>query len=343
MGATPPFLYFPRPVLNEAHTALPAGVGRSSLSADEIALDSYSRVVAAVAETDGPAVCLIEARVGQRHGHGSGFAISPDGLVISNSHVVHKAAQIRVSFPDGRSFPAQLLGDDPATDVALIRVDASDLPFIHLGRSNTLRVGQIAIAIGNPLGYQTTVTAGVVSALGRSLPSASGRLIDDVIQTDAALNPGNSGGPLLNSTGQVIGVNTAIIHGAQGICFAVAIDLVQLVIGDLLRFGLVRRGYLGIAGADIRLPRRALSRLDLDEDRAVQVVKLNADGPAARAGIREGDVLLNLQGKPIAGIAALARLLDGASIGHPQEITLLRGSHLETLAVTPDEMPSTAE
>ena len=211
--------------------------------------------------------------------------------------------------------------------MALIRVDASDLPFIHLGHSNTLRVGQIAIAIGNPLGYQTTVTAGVVSALGRSLPSASGRLIDDVIQTDAALNPGNSGGPLLNSTGQVIGVNTAIIHGAQGICFAVAIDLVQL----------------GIAGADIRLPRRALSRLDLDEDRAVQVVKVNADGPAARAGIREGDVLLNLQGKPIAGIAALARLLDGASIGHPQEITLLRGSHLETLAVTPDEMPSTAE
>lgn len=342
MGAIPQFPMFPRPVLGDADGAFPAGSGKSPVPADELALDSYSRVVSSVAETVGPAVCLIEVRAGQRAGHGSGFAIAPDGLVITNSHVVHKAARIRVGFPDGGSYPARLLGEDPATDVALLRVDADDLPFVHLGRSSALRVGQIAIAIGNPLGYQTTVTAGVVSALGRSLPSASGRLIDDVIQTDAALNPGNSGGPLLNSAGQVVGVNTAIIHGAQGICFAVAVDLVQLVIGDLMRFGRVRRGYLGIGGADIRLPRRALSRLGLTEDRAVQIVEIEADGPAARAGIREGDVLLALEGKAVAGIATLARLLDGASIGNPREVTLLRGSHLETLAVTPAEMPSAA-
>lgn len=341
MGAIPEFLLSPRPVLGDGDVAVSAGTS-GSLSADDLALDAYSRVVSSVAEAVGPAVCLIDVRAGQRHGHGSGFAISPDGLVITNSHVVHKAAQIRVSFPDGGAYPARLLGEDPATDVALLRVEASDLPFVHLGRSSALRVGQIAIAIGNPLGYQTTVTAGVVSALGRSLPSAGGRLIDDVIQTDAALNPGNSGGPLLNSTGQVVGVNTAIIQGAQGICFAVAVDLVQLVIGDLMRFGRVRRGYLGIAGADIRLPRRALSRLGLTEDRAVQVVKVEADGPAARAGIREGDVLLALQGEAVAGIATLARLLDGGSIGSPREVTLLRGSHLETLAVTPAEMPSAA-
>lgn len=341
MGDIPRFLHAPQPVLGEAGHASPAGSSAPPGLGDELALDSYSRVVSSVAETVGPSVCLIEVRAGRRRGHGSGFAISPDGLVITNSHVVSKAEQIRVSFPDGGSYPARLLGEDPATDVALMRVDASDLPLVHLGRSNALRVGQIAIAIGNPLGYQTTVTAGVVSALGRSLPSASGRLIDDVIQTDAALNPGNSGGPLLNSAGQVVGVNTAIIQGAQGICFAVAVDLVQLVIGELVRFGRVRRGYLGIAGADIRLPRRALSRLNLTEDRAVHVIKVEADCAAARAGIREGDVLLALQGKAVAGIATLARLLDGASIGSPQEITILRGSHLETLTVTPGEMPGT--
>jgi S1-C subfamily serine protease len=334
---------FPQPVLGDTDVATPAGASGRPASADAEALDSYSRVVSSVADAVGPAVCLIEVHAKQRHGHGSGFAIAPDGLVITNSHVVHKAAQIAANFPDGGPYPARLLGEDPATDVALLRVEAGDLSFAHLGRSNALRVGQIAIAIGNPLGYQTTVTAGVVSALGRSLPSASGRLIDDVIQTDAALNPGNSGGPLLNSMGQVVGVNTAIIPGAQGICFAVAIDLVQVVIGDLMRFGRVRRGYLGIAGADIRLPRRAVSRLDLMQDRAVHVIKVEADGPAARAGVREGDVLLALQGKAITGIAALARLLDGESIGAPREATILRGSHLETLAITPAQMANSAE
>lgn len=332
MGAIPEFL-MPQRVLGEA--AGTQAAGRSA--ADAGALDAYSNVVASVAESVGPAVALIAVHGRHRHGHGSGFAIAPDGLVITNSHVVHQANQLNASFPDGGTYPARLLGEDPATDVALLRVDAADLPFVALGRSGGLRVGQIAIAIGNPLGFQTTVTAGVVSALGRSLPSASGRLIDDVIQTDAALNPGNSGGPLLDSAGRAIGVNTALIPGTQGLCFAVAIDLVSVVIGDLMRFGRVRRGYLGIAGADIRLPRRALSRLDLTEARAVRVVRVEADSPAAQGGLREGDVLIALQGQPITGIAALARLLDGESIGAPRELTLLRGSHLETPTVTAAE------
>ncbi|MDD5247769.1 MAG: trypsin-like peptidase domain-containing protein [Rhodocyclaceae bacterium] len=206
-----------------------------------------------------------------------------------------------------------------------------------LGQSGALRVGQIAIAIGNPLGFQTTVTAGVVSALGRALPSASGRLVDDVIQTDAALNPGNSGGPLLDSGGAVIGVNTAIIPGAQGICFAVAIDLVRVVIGDLIRFGRVRRGFLGIAGADLRLPRRALSRLGLSEERAVHVLGVERGGPAARAGVMAGDVLLALQGQAVTSVAALARLLAGESIGVSCPLTVLRGTSILTLAITPGE------
>ena len=305
---------------------------------DEAALDTYSRVVSAAADCVGPAVCLIEIRKGQREGHGSGFAIAPDGLVVTNSHVVHGAARVTALFADGRKFPCTLVGEDPATDVALLRAEAGDVAYARLGQSSGLRVGQIAIAIGNPLGFQTTVTAGVVSALGRALPSASGRLIDDVIQTDAALNPGNSGGPLLDSLGQVIGVNTAIIPGAQGLCFAVAIDLVRVVISDLLRFGRVRRGYIGIAGADIRLPKRALSRLELVEHRASHVIKVEPNSPAERAGIRAGDVILALDGKAVPGVAALARMLDGETIGSSSKFTMLRGSHLSDVAITPAEM-----
>jgi len=312
--------------------------------ADGALLDDYSRVVSSVVDRVGPAVCLIEVtkeagrnKDAVRAGHGSGFAISPDGLVLTNSHVVHGAKSITARFPDGRVIGARVLGDDPATDVALLRVEAQDLPAVALGQSGALRVGQIAIAIGNPLGFQTTVTTGVVSALGRALPSATGRMIDDVIQTDAALNPGNSGGPLLDSRGEVIGVNTAIIPGAQGICFAVAIDLVRLVVGDLVRFGRVKRGFIGIAGADIRLPRRALSRLDLTEERAVHVLKVEAGKPAAKAGLREGDVLLGLRGKDATGIAALARLLGSETIGVPCEARVLRGSQILTLTIVPAE------
>jgi S1-C subfamily serine protease len=336
MGGYPQFLV-PQFVLEETDTPLPPGAARSPAPDDDAILDAYSQAVSSVAERVGPAVCLIEVQAGRRSAHGSGFAIAPDGLVITNSHVVHGAAHVTARFPDGRSFSSITIGEDPATDVALLRVEAQDVPYARLGQSAALRVGQIAIAIGNPLGFQTTVTAGVVSALGRALPSQSGRLIDDVIQTDAALNPGNSGGPLLSSLGQVVGVNTAIIPGTQGICFAVAIDLVRVVIGDLIRFGRVRRGYIGIAGADIRLPRRALSRLDLVEDRAVHVLGVEADSPAARAGVREGDVLLALQGKPLAGVATLARFLDSETIGTACEMTVLRGSHLTTMNIIPAE------
>ena len=331
MNANPAFLT----VLGDAGGVVAAGA--SGATDDAAALDAYSRAVASAAESVGPAVCLIEVRDGGHGSHGSGFGIAPDGLVVTNSHVVHRAGQISARFPDGRVLGCRLIGDDPAADVALLRVEAGDVPYARLGQSGRLRVGQIAIAIGNPLGFQTTVTAGVVSALGRALPSAHGQLVDDVIQTDAALNPGNSGGPLLDSRGEVIGVNTAIIPGAQGICFAVAIDLVRVVIGDLIRFGRVRRGYIGIAGADIRLPRRALSRLGLGEERALQVIGVEPGNPAARAGIREGDVLLALRGSNITGVAALARLLDSETIGAPCEFTVLRGTRLETLAVTPAE------
>jgi S1-C subfamily serine protease len=327
----------PRFLLDDAGAAQPAGATASPAGEDAAALDAYSRTVASVVDRVGPAVCLVEVRNGQRVGRGSGFAIAPDGLVVTNSHVVHDAGRITARFPDGRDFAAHVIGEDAGTDVALLRVEADDVSYVELGQSAGLSVGQIAIAIGNPLGFQTTVTAGVVSALGRALPSVGGRLIDDVIQTDAALNPGNSGGPLLDSRGRVIGVNTAIIPGTQGICFAVAIDLVRVVLTDLIRFGRVRRGYLGIGGADIVLPRRALSRLELAEERAVHVVRVEAGSPAAIAGLREGDVLLALQGKAVTGVASLARMLDSESIGLPCELTMLRGSSLATVTVTPIE------
>jgi S1-C subfamily serine protease len=309
---------------------------------DDKALDAYSRVVASVAERSGPAVCLVEVRSGQRVGRGSGFAIAPDGLVVTNSHVVHGAGRITVRFPDGLDAVAHVIGEDAGADVALLRVEAADLPYLHLGESAKLRVGQIAVAIGNPLGFQTTLTAGVVSALGRALPSVGGHVIDNVIQTDAALNPGNSGGPLLDAHGRVIGVNTAIIPGTQGICFAVAIDLVRVVLTDLIRFGHVRRGYLGIVGADIRLPRRVLSRLGLNEERAVHLLRVEPDSPAAQAGLRDGDVLLAIQGKAATGAATVARLLDGESIGASRELTVLRGSGVTKMQVTPAERAHSA-
>lgn len=337
MGAFPQFLA-PQFLLDAAEGESSARAAESAQATDAAALDSYSRVVSSVVDRVGPAVCLIEIHKGQRGGHGSGFAISPDGLIVTNSHVVHGASRVIAHFADGRAFPCTLLGEDPATDVALLRAETGDIPYVRLGHSAALRVGQIAIAIGNPLGFQTTVTAGVVSALGRALPSVSGRLIDDVIQTDAALNPGNSGGPLLDSHGEVIGVNTAIIPGAQGLCFAVAIDLVQVVISDLLRFGRMRRGYIGIAGADIRLPRRALSRLELTEDRAIHVIKVEPQSPAQRAGVQAGDAILAIEGKSVPGIAALARVLDGESIGAARRFTVLRGSGLIELTLTPAEI-----
>jgi S1-C subfamily serine protease len=245
---------------------------------------------------------------------------------------------LTVTFNDGQSADADLVGDDPHTDLAVIRVSGSKLPTVTLGSSRQVRVGQLAIAIGNPFGFECTVTAGVVSALGRSLRSQSGRLIDDVIQTDAALNPGNSGGPLLNSRGEVIGVNTAIIAAAQGICFATAIDTAQVVATQLLRHGHVRRGYLGIAGQNALLPRRVARHFGLANETGVRVTSIEPASPAQRAGLQDGDVLVQWDGTPIAGIDDLHRRLSADYVGRTAQVVAIRGTQKITLAVTPSDL-----
>jgi S1-C subfamily serine protease len=303
----------------------------------------------AASERVGPAVVHVEvtqaphAAGGElRRGTGSGFVFTPDGFILTNSHVVHGARSIRASFADGTRYDADLVGDDPDTDVAVIRIGGHQLPAVILGSSRALRVGQLAIAIGNPYGFQHTVTAGVVSALGRSLRSATGRLIDDVIQTDAALNPGNSGGPLVNSRGEVIGVNTAIIPFAQGICFATAIDTAKWVVEQLLRFGRVRRAYIGVAGATIPLSRRAVRFHGLGAGAGVRVESLETGGAAERAGIEPGDVIIGYDGEEIAGVDELHRLLDGERIGKATRVTLLRRAQKIDLPIRAAEMPARA-
>jgi S1-C subfamily serine protease len=291
-------------------------------------LDAYSQAVVSVVERVGPAVAHLEVELGARarRGSGSGFAFTPDGLLLTNSHVVHGARAIRATFADGYSRDARLLGEDPDTDIAVIRIGANSLPSVVLGSSREVRVGQLAIAIGNPYGFQHTVTAGVVSALGRSLRAQSGRLIDDVLQTDAALNPGNSGGPLVDSRGEVIGVNTAIIPGAQGICFATAIDTVKWVVLQLLKDGRVRRGYLGIAGANLALPRRIARHFELGNERAVRVESVESAGPAQHAGVLAGDLIVAFEARPVNGIDDLHRLLTAERIGKPSRLTVVRGA-----------------
>src|SRR6266498_87655 len=274
-------------------------------------LDAYSNAVVSAAERVSPSVAKIEvtqkgtARSGQpheRHGGGSGFVFAPDGLVLTNSHVVHNASKIELSLPDGRRCPAHLIGEDPATDLAVVRIDAPSLTAVQLGDSQKLRVGQLAIAIGNPYGFQYTVTAGVVSALGRSLRSYSGRMIDDVIQTDAALNPGNSGGPLVSSDGQVIGVNTAMILPAQGICFATSIDTAKFVASRLIRDGKVSRSYIGLAGQNVPLPRRVVRYYNLPVESGIMIISYDMNSPARKAGALEGDIIVGFDDRPIAGI-----------------------------------------
>ena len=305
--------------------------------ADEF-LDAYSRAVAGAAEQVGPAVAHLEVEVGKRRGNGSGFAFTPDGLLLTNSHVVHGARRIQATFADGTSREADLIGDDPHTDTAVIRIGAANLPAVTLGSSRSVRVGQLAIAIGNPYGFQHTVTAGVVSALGRSLRTQSGRLVDDVLQTDAALNPGNSGGPLVDAGGEVIGVNTAIIPMAQGICFATAIDTVKWVVVQLLRDGRVRRGYLGIAGANIALPRRIARHFELSNLRTVRVESVEANGPARAAGLEVGDLIVAFDGATVEGIDSLHRLLTVERIGKPLPVSVIRGAQKLELRVTPLEV-----
>ena len=265
----------------------------------------------------------------ERQGGGSGFVFTPDGLILTNSHVVHAATRIQASFADGRRFPAHTIGDDPATDLAIVRVDIPDNDAPHLvaaplGDSQKLRVGQLAIAIGNPYGFQYTVTAGVVSALGRSLRSYSGRMIDDVIQTDASLNPGNSGGPLVTSDGQVIGVNTATIMGAQGLCFAIGINTAKFVAGRLLREGRIRRSYIGVEAQTTPLHRRLVRFYNLPQESGVVVISVTAGSPGQKAGLREGDVIVALDGKPVAGVDDLHRLLTDARVGVNNPLTVLR-------------------
>src|ERR1700694_4250857 len=324
----------------------------ATASADDSLLDAYSTAVSDADERMSPSVVNIEVhqtagrtRSGEpreRRGGGSGFVFTPDGLILTNSHVVHDAVRIAVTLTDGRRMPATLIGDDPASDLAVIRVnelhfDGPVLTAAALGDSQRLRVGQIVIAIGAPYGFQSTVTAGVVSALGRSLRSYSGRLIDDVIQTDASLNPGNSGGPLVDSAGRVVGVNTATILPAQGICFAIGINTAKFVASRLLRDGRIRRSYIGVSAQTVPIHRRVVRFYSLGKETGVVVVGIEEKSPARAAGLREGDVIVALDGKSVAGVDDLHRLLTDAQVGARCELTVIRYTERLTLPIFPEE------
>lgn len=304
---------------------------------DAVMLDAYSRTVAEVASRVSPAVVKIEARKGSRGGSGSGFVFTANGYILTNSHVVHGASALDVMLHDGRRFQAEVVGDDPATDLAVVRVQADGLPVLELGESKSLRPGQVAIAIGNPYGFSYSVTAGVVSALGRSLRSESGRLMDDIIQTDAALNPGNSGGPLVDSRGRVVGVNSAVILPAQGLCFAIPIDTAKHVAGRLIEHGRIRRGFLGLGGQNVAVPRGLARRLGVEAEAGVLVIAVEPDGPAAEAGVEEGDLLIAYEGKPVTSVDDLHRALTEEKIGRSARLTVVRDRGAEELVVTPGE------
>jgi len=306
-------------------------------------LDAYSRAVTSAAEVVAPAVVHIDVNAKhegrERRGSGSGFFFTPDGLLLTNSHVVHGAREIRVTTQEGEQFSADIVGDDPDSDLAIIRISTRGAPHARFGQSSQLKMGQIAIAIGNPLGFDHTVTAGVVSALGRSLRASTGRLIDDVIQTDAALNPGNSGGPLVSARGEVIGVNTAIIPGAQGICFATASDSAQWVLGQLLAHGRVRRGWLGIAGLNAPLARRIARHHGIENASGVRARSIERGSPAEVAGIEAGDLIVSYDGEVITGIDRLQQTLDAQRIGRSCEIVVIRHTRKVALQATAIEKP----
>src|SRR5215469_10610432 len=310
---------------------------------DHELLDAYSETVSGAASEVAPAVVNIQVKnpsLGRRgEGGGSGFIIAPDGFILTNSHVVHGAKSIEVTLHDARTCSAALIGDDPDTDLAVVRIDSAQLPFLAFADSNKLCVGQIAIAIGSPFGFQQTVTAGVVSALGRSMRAQSGRLMDAIIQTDAALNPGNSGGPLVNSAGAVIGVNTAVILPAQGLCFAIAANTAHLVAGLLIRDGKIRRSYLGLAGQNITIHPRLVRYHKRPKNQGILVAGTEEDGPARRAGLAEGDIIVAFKGSPIYSIDDLHRALVGAEIGIESTLTVIRGTELVNLLVVPEELP----
>jgi S1-C subfamily serine protease len=314
-------------------------------------LDAYSQAVIGAAEKVSPSVVNIDVhqtvrgrqRASQEvHGNGSGFIFTPDGFILTNSHVVHNANRIDVVLAEGGRHPAEIAGDDPDTDLAVLRINAANLLPARLGDSAAVKVGQLAIAIGNPYGFQCTVTAGVVSALGRSLRSSSGRLIDNIIQTDAALNPGNSGGPLVTSRGDVIGVNTAVILPAQGICFAIAIDTAKFVAGRLIKEGKITRSYIGVGGQNVPLHRRLVRYYSLPVESGILVVSVEENSPAERAGLLEGDVIIAYDSKPTASIDDLHKLLTGEKSGARSNLTIIRRSDRLDLQIVPQESRPTA-
>jgi S1-C subfamily serine protease len=317
---------------------------------DDLLLDAYSRAVIEATEKVSPAVVNIAIRRDLKkkagnplsgremmRGSGSGFIFTPDGFILTNSHVVHGASRIEVALSDGHSYEAQMIGDDPETDLAVVRIHGSRLPAAPLGDSQRIRVGQLVIAIGNPYGFQYTVTAGVVSALGRSLRSVSGRLIDDVIQTDAALNPGNSGGPLVNSRGEVIGVNTAMIYAAQGICFAIALNTAKFVAAKLIKEGKVKRSYIGLGGQNVELHRRLIRFYNLPVSTGVLVASIEPGSPAQKAGLCLGDVVVGFNGIPIGGIDDLHRVLTEERAGVRSSLTVIRQTEKLELTILPQE------
>ncbi len=320
-----------------------ARIAEMAEPANDDLLDAYSRAVVRASEQVSPAVVNVEVRHRQgSRGTGSGFLFTPDGLILTNSHVVHHAVHMDVTLTDGRRMRADLVGEDPDTDLAVLRIAAPGLAPARLGDSRSLRVGQVVIAIGNPYGFQYSVTAGVVSALGRSLRARSGRLIDDVIQTDAALNPGNSGGPLVTAQGLVVGVNTAVILPAQGLCFAIPINTAKLVAGRLIKDGKIRRGYFGMGGQNVPIPRRLVRAHHLPDEAGVLVVSIEDGSPARRAGLVEGDVIVRYGVHSVAGIDDLHRLLIDEEVGVRSTLTVLRGAEIVSLDIVPGESPARA-
>ncbi|MBF2063086.1 MAG: trypsin-like peptidase domain-containing protein [Calothrix sp. C42_A2020_038] len=339
-----------RQVSNDYFAHDSSGVGQTP-SSDEQLLDAYSQAVISVVQKVSPAVVNIDVQrqvtgrnrnypyTQELQGNGSGFIFTPDGYILTNSHVVSGASKIEVTLSDGRNYGAQLIGDDPHTDLAVIRINAPNLTTARLGNSESLRVGQLAIAIGNPYGFQATVTSGVISAIGRSFRSRSGRLIDNMIQTDAALNPGNSGGPLVTTHGEVIGINTAVILSAQGLCFAVPINTAKIVIPALLRDGRVRRGYIGIGGQNVELPRRLVLFHKLSKDRGILVISTEPNSPAQKAGVQEGDVLVGFNSQPVGSVDELHKFLTHEQVGTRAYITIVRRNQKLVLDIIPEEVP----
>ena len=343
-------------LLRDNTVADPAAARRETPDRNDELLDAYSTAVVSAVDRVAPSVAHIEVSLhgdpsrrargrrpggaGEQTGAGSGFLFTPDGFLLTNSHVVEGATRIRATFADGESHAAELVGVDPDTDLAVLRVDVRSLVAASLGDSSRLRAGQIVIAIGNPLGFASTVTSGVVSALGRTMRSQSGRLIDGVIQTDAALNPGNSGGPLVDSRGNVVGINTAIIAGAQGICFAVPVNTAHFVIPQLIRDGRVRRGWIGISGQTIALSRRRVQISHLEGSGGVLITTVAPNSPADSAGLRPRDIVVDFAGSRVGGVDDLQRFLTQERIGHTAPITVVRDGARRTFPIIPTESPS---